>query len=246
MIQNMKMGMLKTVLSGVCLGALTLSAGANVVTSGAVSGGRSAEADFSVSGGILTIDLINTGSAAMVNSDTLTALFFSLPSGVSLTANSAALAGGSTTVHGSIVNNVGEGWAYQGGISAQGQNAGISASGLGGVFDNNHFFYTPAVTPLDGINYGIVNGLAAGSQIPATQGPMINNEVEFKLAVSGNLDLTALGNTFVFQWGTALDEGSGGPGGTPPVSTPDGGSTIALLGLALLGVNALRRKISGN
>ncbi len=40
-------------------------------------------------------------------------------------------------------------------------------------------------------------------------------------------------------------EANRAPSGLPtPVSVPDGGSTISLLGLALLGVAALRRKLN--
>jgi len=220
--------------------AATLNA-ATMTFTGSTSNGRSAEADLSTSGSTLTVKLINTGSAAMVNSDTLTAVLFTLPSGISLSVGSAALGSGSSVI-GSLVHNVGEGWLYESGISAFGKSSGISASGLSGVFGNTGYFYTPGQPPLDGINYGLVHGLGSGNNIPSTQYPLVSHEVDFTLTIhGGTLNLSALGN-LEFVWGTSLTEGSTPGTPPPPPSVPDGGTTALLLGFSLTGIGWFARR----
>ncbi len=189
----------------------------------------SAEAIYNLTGNTLTIQLINNGAAVQVPSDVLTALLFRLPSGVTLSPVSAALGSGATVSYGTIVNNVGEGWSYGSGFAADGDNAGVSASGLG-LFGAPNFYSTP-VTPLNGINYGIANGFN-NPNTGVTHGPLISHEVDLTLSVSGTLDVAALGGSSVFQWGTALTE---------PNSVADGGTTVGLLGLGMLGLGLVRR-----
>jgi hypothetical protein len=69
-------------------------------------------------------------------------------------------------------------------------------------------------------------------------------------ATFNNATLASLGVTpgiYVWVWGTGLEDQNfdleiGSLGVPPPV--PDGGSTVSLLGFALLGLAALRRKLS--
>lgn len=232
-------------LMGVAAGIALLSATANTnaltinATGNNPGFGQAASATLSLSGGVLTIDLVNTGTIAANNPQVLTGLFFSLPGGTTLTTGSATLFNGSTFKNGTGTNP-GNGWVYAGGISVQGQNAGISAAGLG-VFGNTGYFGPSPVTPLDGVDYGIINGIAAVQHL--NPGPQISNGIEFTLNVHGALNLNTFANTLVFQWGTALDEGSGGPGLPPQGGLPDGGTTALLLGSALTGVGLLRRKM---
>lgn len=234
--------------------ALTLNAEALTITGTGNNPSyvQTASADLALSGGVLTIDLKNTASTLAANNpQVLCGLFFSLPSGTTLSTVSASLSGSlpsswgpSSVVNGSLLENVGEGWVYAGGVSVKGQNAGISAAGFG-IFGNTGYFYndTSHTQPiLDGADYGIINGLASPQHL--NPGPQISNEIEFKLNVSGALDLNAFSKTLVFQWGTALDEGSGGPGLPPQGSIPDGGSTVILLGAAFSVVGLLRKKLS--
>ncbi len=234
----MKTGMRVRALGLGCAGALLMLAGvataATYTASGTAVGPNgealSGEAIYTLTGTTLTIQLINNGAAVQNPSDVLAALFFRLPSGVTMSPVSAALGSGATVSYGSIINNVGEGWSYGSGFTANGDNAGVSASGLG-LFGAPNFYSTP-VTPLNGINYGIANGFNNPNAGVTGHGPLISSEVDLTLNVTGTLDLSTLGGSSVFQWGTALTE---------PNSVPDGGATVALLGLGLLGIGFLRR-----
>lgn len=216
------------------LGTVALSFEVNATTITASNGqGGSASADISLSGSTLTIDLKNTGEAPHGGVDVLTALLFNLPTGVTLTPVSAVLGSGSVTYG---TGNPGDGWTYSGAISVLGKNSGISAFG-GGVFGNPNFSATPHL-PLDGMDYGIVNGDPTswnGGKLP-----LFSNEVDFTLTVggTGSIDSTALDNSLLFIWGTATlpnTEGSGGP------SVPDGGTTILLFGMGLIGLACFAR-----
>jgi hypothetical protein len=198
----------------------------------------SAEVIFTIAGANLNVQLINTGAAVNNPADILTAVLFNLPSGVTLSPTSASLGAGSSAFFGSIINNVGEGWNFSSGISAHGDNAGISAAGLG-VFGQPNFYGVP-VTPLDGVGYGIANGFNnPNGGVTGANGPIISNEVDFTLGVTGPLDLATLESSVVFQWGTSLTEPSAPGGGS---SVPDSGSTLVMLGAAFVGTVWLRRK----
>jgi hypothetical protein len=223
----------------------SMSAMGSFVTYSASSGGLAASATFDLTGSTLTVTLANTATSdVLVPTDVLTAVFFDTTH--VLTHDTASL-NGSSVYYGSIVNNIGEGWQYSGGISAHGMNAGISATGLG-IFGGNQndprWFYTPAQNPVDGINYGI---LSVGDN-PATDnggitsgGPLVKNSIVFSLTVGSGFSLSELGNSVVFQYGTALDE----PNFTAPQTggSPVPEPTTMLAGALLLlpfGVSTLR------
>lgn len=181
---------------------------------------HSASADFSISGSTLKIVLDNTGNAARNPIDVLTGLGFALPAGVTLTPQSATYAG--TIAYGTLAN-VGAGWEYLGGISFYGANAGISAAGLN-IFGPNGNFYSSGVK-VGGLDYGIANGFNNPTTGLTKQGPLVDGTVTFNLTISGSgLTEADLANSAVFNWGTDLR------------SVPDGGVTIALLGMALSGL----------
>ena len=236
--------MLRIGLTAVCALALTLagvgSASANTIFSGS-SGSLSASANFGLSGNTLTIILTNTSLAdVLVPADVLTGFFFDTAH--TLTAVSASL-NGSTVNYGSLVTDVGEGWQYKGGVSAQGKNAGISAAGLG-IFGPTGNFFTPGVSS-DGLDYGILSAgddLSTGNTGVTGHGPLIKNSLTFTLSAAAGFSLNELGSSVVFQFGTALDEphftgdGGGGGGGGGAV-TPEP-ATFVLVGgaLALAGI----------
>ena len=197
------------------------------------SGSYAASADFALSGSTLTVTLTNMSAPNPVDqSGVLTGVFFN-SSG--LTPLSASL-NGSTVVDGSLVNNVGEGWTYQSGVSAQGMNSGISAAGLG-IFSQANFF-SPPVTPLDGVNYGILSaGYTGGSTGFTNGGPYIDNSILFTLTAPTGFNLGELGSSVVFQYGSALTEPSFT--GTPP-SVPEP-SVMLLLGFGMVGLVSVRR-----
>jgi hypothetical protein len=212
------------------------------------SGSLAASADFSLVGDTLTIVLTNTSTADVAApADVLTGVFFNMTSGT-LTPVSASL-NGSTAFYAAIVNNVGEGWSYGSGFDpliTHGMTSGISVAGLG-VFAQANFF-SPPVTPLDGIDYGLLSlgdNSATGNGGITSGGPLIKDSVKFTLTAPAGFSLAELGTSVVFQYGTALTEPNfPGDNGTvpPPVPVPP---TVWLMGSGMVGLALLgwrRRK----
>lgn len=227
-----------------CLAAGSASAG---VVWSAVSGSKSASADFSVSGGQLTIVLSNDSMAdAGVPTDILTGVYFDIPGSplslgkvsVTVASGSAALVGGTgaaaPTDAGSVVG--GE-YGYKGGLvgAPHGAKYGISSSGLG-LFGGGDLFPGSNLegpgSP-DGIQYGITtkgdNLLTGNGGITGTG--LIKYAVVIVLNNAGNLNPSSITNVS-FQYGTDLSEpnlqGSPTPG------------AIALIGIS--GLVASRRR----
>jgi hypothetical protein len=124
----------------------------------------------------------------------------------SLTPVSASL-NGSSVFYGSIVNNVGEGWQYKSGVSAQGKNSGISAAGLS-IFGPSGNFFSPGLT-LNGLNYGLLSAgdnTGTGNGGITGHGPLIKNSVAYTLTANTPFSLNELGSTVVFQYGTSTTE----------------------------------------
>jgi hypothetical protein len=76
-------------------------------------------------------------------------------------------------------------------------------------------------------------------------GNVLSNSMTFNNATLASLGVTP--GTYVWTWGTGLTNQNFtlqiGSVGVPPPGVPDGGSTVSLLGFALLGLAALRRKL---
>jgi hypothetical protein len=210
---------------------------ADVIYSGS-SGNLSASADFNLTGTTLTVTLTNTSlSTALVPTDVLTGVFFDTTH--TLTPVSAAYANGSAIWYGAITpaSATGDGWGYASGVSANGMNSAISATGA--VNGLGHSNFSGANNPLQGLDYGILpagyTGLGANTGITG-HGPLIQNSVIFTLTADPNFSLSELGDSMVFQYGTQLSEthftgtkgggdppGGGPPGGGPPGGGPPGG-----------------------
>ena len=216
------------------------------------NGTLSASADFALSGNTLTITLTNTSPYdVLVPGDVLTGLFFNTAH--TLTPLSASL-NGSSVYDGSIKYNVGEGWQYKTFASGgpQGENAGISATGLG-LFGPNGNFYTPlpgqqSNPNLGGVDYGIVSAgdnPATGNGGISGHGPFIKDSIVFTLTAGQGFVLTDLGDSVVFQYGTSLTETH--LTGTPPVTNPHDSpavpepSSMAIALTALAGAGFWRR-----
>lgn len=207
-----------------------------------------ASADFSLSGTTLTVVLTNTESAAVVYpTDVLTGVLFNTSSatGHGLTPSSAALTSGSTVASGATptsYTSVGEGWQYKTGISAHGENSGISAAGLG-VFGPSGNFYSPGVN-LDGLDYGLVGsgGISGSANTGVTgHGPLFQKSITFTLTVGSNFSLSDIGTQVVFQYGTALTDSNFSGSLVPEPST----MLIAAVGtLGFVGYGIGRRKKS--
>lgn len=228
--------------SAMMLCATSNEAGAALVFSG-TSGGRVAEAEFDLTGNLLTVTLRNTSSAdVLVPSDVLMAVFFDTSS--TLTAVSASL-NGSSVYYGSLINNVGEGWQYGHPVNAQGKNSGISATGLG-IFGNANWFYTSPKTPLNGLDYGILSAgddTATANSGISGHGPLIKNQIQFTLLTAPGFSLSELGNSVVFQYGTSTAEPHF-QGTVVPESATIFAGALVLLPMAASTIQIVRRKHS--
>jgi hypothetical protein len=228
-----------------------------------VDGNLSAQADFSLTGNILTVTLTNTASVSPTEpAGVLTALFFNYqgPGGI-LSANSAT-ASGWANYNGSfeVVDNQGNGtgvfapqgdiggeWGFRSaasGFNVNGNNYGISSSGLsniapsdfGSTINGNNL--TKPDAP-DGIQWGIVNsGYVDGSGNGGIKNePFVQDTATIKFTVTDDFLLSGIKGT-EFVYGTAYGEGGGpGGGGGNAVPAPAG---LILLATALP-VFALRR-----
>jgi hypothetical protein len=172
--------------SGVNLGSGTALAGKATFT-------------LSGSGTQLTLVLENTGAAARVPSDVMTGVFFNW-AGVSMTADSAITP---TLLNPeSNGNTLGGGWAYK--STTPGGN-GTTGIGVWGATDD--FFSTTQNTPpLDGIDYGIVSGIADNANNTVKNAPLATPSVTFYFTVlTPNADLNTL--TFGgFNYGTSAND----------------------------------------
>jgi hypothetical protein len=171
----------------------------------------------------------------------LTGVFFD--STHTLAPVSAAYPAGSAVWYGTISppGATGDGWGYATGVSAQGHNSAISATGA--VDGLGHSNFSGVSNPLQGLDYGILpagyTGAGANTGITG-HGPLIQNSVDFTLTVPDGFDLAELGSSVAFQYGTSLSElhfigtpvgggpftpGGGPDGGGPPVggNNPGGG-----------------------
>ena len=185
--------------------AWTSSSQALSITYSGSNGNLSASALFSLTGSTLNITLTNTSSSdVLVPTNVLTGVFFNTTN--TLIPVSASL-NGSSVFYSSIVNNVGEGWQYKSGVSAQGKNSGISAAGLS-IFGPSGNFFSPGLN-LNGLNYGILSAgdnTGTGNGGITGHGPLIKNSVAYTLTANTPFSLSELGSTVVFQYGTSTTE----------------------------------------
>jgi hypothetical protein len=207
---------------------------ADSVTFSGSSGNLSASAIFNLTGNTLTVTLINTSSAdVLVPEDVLGGLYFNTTH--TLTPLSASL-NGSTVFYGSL-SNVGDGWAYGSGVSAQGKNSGITSMGaVNGIGFSN---FSATHTQLQGLDYGILSAgddSSTANKGVTKHGPLIKNSVQFTLTAAPGFSLSELGPTVVFQYGTSLSE----PHFT---GVPEPGSVTSMIAMLLgfAGLYGLRR-----
>ncbi len=227
--------------------AIAGTASAGTITISGTSGTRSASARFENTGGGLVIRLTNNSSAdVMEPMDVLTAVFFDVISGETLTPVSALLSGATVHFGPNGGGNVGGEWAYGAGLSSAPGSAtrGVSSAGFG-LFGGANFngANLEGPTAVNGLNYGLssTGDNPTTGNTPVTGGvPLIQDHVVFTLSgISALFDPAASIRNVSFQYGTALSE--------PNVRGGDGGGVIPLpsasfLGLAGLGAVAARRR----
>ncbi|HEY3413904.1 MAG TPA: XDD4 family exosortase-dependent surface protein [Armatimonadota bacterium] len=194
--------------------------------------GLAAQVTLTLNAGVLGIDLINTGAPGKADSDALCALLFTLAPGNTLTPLTASLLPGSVYTNPPAFS-IGQEWGYNAGFSGPaGTNAGVSAAGLG-LFGSGNFAANGQ--HLQGLDYGLINGIAANANGPMQAAVLVNNGVHLDLAAP-TLKLSDISNVR-FQYGTALTD-SNLPG-TPPVPEP---GTLSLLATAVLSAVPFLRK----
>jgi hypothetical protein len=223
---------------------------------GGVPVSASALVDFT--GDLMTITLRNTSlahSGTDVPGSTLTGFFWKFKDGVNptLIPESATVATGSSILGVcNVLTCVGEtnvggefGFSYQALGFPRGTNFGIASSGyltsgLTGNIGNFNGANLDDPESLDGINFGLISSAAGSNSNGGLEAvPVIQSAVTFVLSGAGQLQVSDIesGN---FQYGTSFSELNilDAP---PPGQVPEP-TSVALLGLGLLGLLVAKRR----
>lgn len=221
-----------------------------------------ASANFAISGNTLTVTLRNTGDStgttlADVPANTLTGVFFDLPTGITLSPTSATITAGTLIQRGtcnpgpctSTTTNLGGEFAYNtGNFTGHLGNSGISSSGYLNLNAGN--FGGPNLddpTAPNGINFGIIAPRTASNTFNPNGGlgsePLIDGPVVFQMTINGGTLTESQISNVSFQYGTSITEphfgGSSGGGSGAGQTVPEPG-ILLLVGPAVI---ALARRV---
>lgn len=260
--------MYKAVLAGLAATALLAQAapaGATLYTGSGTVGGNSvaASANITLAGSQLSIVLSNTSPANSLESptSTLTGLSFQIKNSQQSSGFTPFSASASSifqanlcdagTCTGSNVNVGGE-WGYQylgGSATNVIGSAGYVSTGLAGNLGNFNGPNLDDPKSLDGINFGVISAahgpLNGGLAEPLVLSPLTLLLNGFSFQVSDITNLHFLYGTSVADLGSipgdCTPQPSCGGGGGPPPPIPEP-ATLFLLGSALLGYGAYRRR----
>jgi hypothetical protein len=219
------------------------SASATPITINGTSGTLAAQLTVTTSGSNLIVTLSNTSAGdPAAPSDILTAVFFDIAGGLTLTPVSAVICSTCSVTYGGATDpnkSVGGEWAYANSSNlAYGASYGISSTGLNLFGPGNLFGGTNLSGPVspDGVQYGITTKTdsTGNNNGGLASQPLINNSVIFTFSgLPSGFDPSLAISNVTFQYGTSLTE--------THISTP----TPTTLPLALVGAVvalAYRRK----
>jgi hypothetical protein len=226
---------------------LAAHAGSVLFTGTGTNGGvtLNASAEFVISGSTLTVTLRNTGDSTGTSgtdspAQTLSGVFFDLPTGITVTPVSAisplAIVQASSCTDGPCGGtnvNVGGEFIYATGNYTSGGHLGdhgISSSGY--ISGDTGNFNGPNLDDPDapnGINFGIIADITSSNKFKPNGGlsgrPLIEDTVVFTMTIAGGTLTTSQISNVSFQYGTGFGEphfgGTSGGGGTLGGGVPE-------------------------
>jgi hypothetical protein len=257
----MKKFFLQSVLAIASMAALNAAADSVLLPGSGIGPGGvpvSASALVDFTGDLMTITLTNTSPAHLgtdVPGSTLTGFFWKFISGVNptLTPVSATIAPGSSilgtcdqAICASVTNVGGEfGYSFDALGFPRGTSFGIASSGYlsSGMLGNlGNFNGANLDDPesLDGINFGLVSSESFSPNGGLAGFPVIQSAVIFKLSGATGLQASFIDTGGNFQYGTSFSELN--VLDAPPLTQIPEPTSVALLGLGLLGLLAVKRR----
>lgn len=205
--------------------------------------GLSASVDMTVSGSYLTITLRNTstGGASGANG-LLTGLAFCLPSAYTIVSGTAIVPSTETLVNvtGTVTGgNISGEWGYQN-SNTPGHFNGLAVNRVVSAMEadtTSKFSSTSIQNPsnLNGPEFGLVRDGGNAGGLAAVMNEVI---IRVRLGTSVGYDPTTQANFLA-----AINRGTVAVTFGSPSGVPDGGSTVALLGMALSGLGLVARRL---
>jgi hypothetical protein len=194
---------------------------------------------FTNTGNSLTLELTNVGDPAQAPSDVLTGLFWNMSASPSMATQSANLTDTLSKqppdgiLHAAGNDNLGKQWGYG---SFDSPVYGVTEYGIGaagfGLFGKGSFDKPGA--NVHGVDYGIVNGLAANAN-GGLRGPLVSNSLTFQWS---GLDSVPTISDLHVQYGSGLNEPTLAAAFVPEPAV----ASISVLGAGALTLARRRRR----